>query len=100
MIARRGSLSERQSCGKRMCPGEGSSWRLRPAVPAWCRLGLVLCLLAGCAHGGAQVDRAVKADRGGPARNEGVAGQYIIACPDVLAVSVAGRPDLAGSAAV
>jgi protein involved in polysaccharide export with SLBB domain len=83
-----------------MCSGEGGSWRLRPAVPAWCRLGVVLCLLTGCAHTGPHVDQAVKADRGGPARNEGVPGQYVVGCPDVLAVSVAGRPDLAGSAAV
>jgi len=73
---------------------------VRPAVPAWCRLGVVLCLLVGCAHVRPQVDQAVKADRGGPARNQGVAGQYVVRCPDVLAVSVDGRPDLAGSAAV
>jgi protein involved in polysaccharide export with SLBB domain len=66
----------------------------------WCRLGVVLCLLTGCAHTRPAVDQAVKADRGGPVRNEGVAGQYVVRCPDVLAVSVDGRPDLGGSAAV
>src|SRR5262245_40414843 len=100
MIARRGSLSERQSCGKRMHSGMGGPWRPRPAVPAWCRLGVVLCLLAGCAHNRTQVDQAVKADRGGPARNQGVDGQYVIRSPDVLDVSLDGRPDLAGRAAV
>jgi protein involved in polysaccharide export with SLBB domain len=46
------------------------------------------------------MDQAMKAEQGGPGRNEGVAGQYVLRCPDVLAVSVDGRPDLAGSAAV
>src|SRR5690242_13088042 len=100
MIARRRSLPERQFGGKRMHSGTGGPWRPRPAVPAWCRLGVLLCLLAGCAHNRPAVDQAVKADRGGPARNEGVAGQYVVRCPDVLAVSVDGRPDLAGTAAV
>lgn len=46
------------------------------------------------------MDQAVKADPGGPARNEGVAGQYLVRCPDVLEVAVAGRPDLTGRIAV
>jgi protein involved in polysaccharide export with SLBB domain len=83
-----------------MQSGMGRPWRLRPAVPAWCRLGVALCLLAGCAHDRPAVDQAVKADRGGPARNEGVAEQYVVRCPDVLTVSVDGRPDLGGRAAV
>jgi protein involved in polysaccharide export with SLBB domain len=63
-------------------------------------LGVVLCLLAGCAHNRSQLDQAVKSDRGGPTRNEGVAGQYAVRCPDVLDVRVEGRPDLGGRAAV
>ena len=82
-----------------MRSGEGGPWRLRPAVPAWCRLGLVFALLAGCATR-PHVDLAVKADRGGPARNEGVAEQYLIHCPDVLEIGVDGRPDLAARAAL
>src|SRR5438093_1163597 len=100
MIATRRSRSERQSCGKRMRFGEGGPWRLRPTVPAWCRLGVALCLLAGCAQTRPHVAQAVKGDRGGPARNEGVAEQYVIRCPDVLAVAVDSRSDLSVSAAV
>jgi len=83
-----------------MHSGTGGPWRLRPAVPVWCRLGVVLCLLAGCAHTEPHVDQAVKADRGGSQRNQGVAERYLVHCPDVLAVSIDGRPDLGGSAAV
>jgi polysaccharide export outer membrane protein len=36
------------------------------------------------------------ADRGGATRSEGVAGHYLVGCPDVLAVEVPGRPDLSG----
>jgi polysaccharide export outer membrane protein len=40
------------------------------------------------------------ADRGGTARNEGVADHYSVGCPDVLAVEVLNRPDLSGKYAV
>jgi protein involved in polysaccharide export with SLBB domain len=69
-------------------------------VPAWCRLGLVLTLLTGCAQTRPHVDQAVKADRGGPSRNEGVAEQYVIRCPDVLEITDADHPDLPPRAAV
>jgi protein involved in polysaccharide export with SLBB domain len=74
--------------------GEGGPWRPWPAVPAWCRLGVVLCLLAGCAPVRPHVDQALKSDHGGPVRNQGVAEQYVIRCPDVLEIAVDGRPDL------
>jgi protein involved in polysaccharide export with SLBB domain len=80
--------------------GNDGPWRLRSAVPPWCRLGVALCLLAGCAGTRPHVDQAVKADRGGPARNEGVAQQYLVRCPDVLEITVDGQPDLSGRAAV
>ncbi len=83
-----------------MDTGKGGAWRLRPAMPAWCRLGLVVCLLAGCAHDRAQVGQAMKIEGGGPGRNEGVAEQYIIRCPDVLTVAVDGRSDLGGTGPV
>jgi protein involved in polysaccharide export with SLBB domain len=60
----------------------------------------MLCLLAGCAGGRPHVDQAMKAETGGPARNQGVAARYQVRCPDVLEVSAAGRPDLAGRVAV
>jgi protein involved in polysaccharide export with SLBB domain len=59
-----------------------------------------LTLLAGCAQTRPHVDQAVKADRGGPARNEGVAEQYVIRCPDVLEVAAADYPDLPPRATV
>jgi protein involved in polysaccharide export with SLBB domain len=83
-----------------MGSGEGGPWRLRTAAPAWCRLGLALCLLGGCAGTRPHVDQAVKADRDGPVRNEGVTAQYAIRCPDVLEIAVAGRPDLGARPAV
>lgn len=73
---------------------------MRPAAPAWRRLGLVVVLLAGCAQTRPHVDQAVKADRGGVARNEGVATQYLIHCPDMLQVTVEGRHDLPPRAVV
>jgi protein involved in polysaccharide export with SLBB domain len=66
----------------------------------WCRLGLALCLLTGCASPRPHVDQALKADAGGPVRNEGVAEQYRVRCPDVLELVVAGRPDLTGRTAI
>jgi protein involved in polysaccharide export with SLBB domain len=53
-------------------------------------------LLAGCATGQSQVDRALMADPGSPARGENVANSYAVGCPDVLEIVVAGRPDLTG----
>jgi polysaccharide biosynthesis/export protein len=83
-----------------MRSGEGGPWRLRPTVPAWGRFGLVLCLLVGCAHTHPHVDQAVKADRGGVARNEGVGEHYLIRCPDVLEIAIDDRPDLPARAAL
>jgi polysaccharide export outer membrane protein len=77
-----------------MRSGKGGLWQLWPAVPAGCRLGLVVCLLAGCAQSRPHLDQAVKADRGGAARNAGVPEQYLVRCPDVLEITVADRPDL------
>jgi protein involved in polysaccharide export with SLBB domain len=83
-----------------MRSGEGGPWRPWPNVPAWRRLAFVVVLLAGCAQTRPHVDQAVKADQGGVARNEGVAEQYLIRCPDVLQVTVDGLPDLPPRAAV
>jgi protein involved in polysaccharide export with SLBB domain len=80
--------------------GEGGPWRLRTAVPAWCRLGVTLCLLGGCAGTRPHVDQAVRADHDGPVRNQGVAEQYVVRCPDVLEIVVAGRPDFSGRAGI
>jgi protein involved in polysaccharide export with SLBB domain len=66
----------------------------------WCRLGVALCLLTGCAGTRPHVDQAVKADHDGPVRNEGVAEQYLVRCPDVLEIAVDSRPDLQGRAAI
>src|SRR5438445_442892 len=55
---------------------------------------LALFCLAGCAGPRPHVDQALMADHGGFSRGEGVAEQYIIACPDVLDISIEERPDL------
>src|SRR5262249_30089323 len=52
--------------------------------------------LAGCAHNRAHLDRALMADAGAPVRNEGVAEDYAVACPDVIDVLVDARPALNG----
>src|SRR5438093_9926680 len=52
--------------------------------------------LLGCAAGRSHLDQALRADQGDPVRNESVAEQYAVACPDVLELAVAGRPDLNG----
>jgi protein involved in polysaccharide export with SLBB domain len=78
-----------------MKPGEAwSSWWRR-----W-GLGIGLVLLAGCAAGRSHVDRALMADHGKAVRNQGVADLYTVACPDVLEVTVAGRPELSGRCAI
>jgi protein involved in polysaccharide export with SLBB domain len=83
-----------------MQSGEGGRWRAGSAVLTGRRLAVVLCLLAGCAGTRPHVDQAMKAEAGGPARNEGVAERYVVRCPDVLDVTVAGRPDLTARAVV
>jgi protein involved in polysaccharide export with SLBB domain len=70
--------------------GEGRSSRGRSVRVGW---GFLLGLVAGCATGQVHLDQALMAERG-PA--EGVAAAYTVACPDVLDVAVARRPDLAG----
>lgn len=60
-------------------------------------LRLAFCLalaLAGCAGERAAVERKLLADKGDPARREGVVEHYVVQCPDVLELRVAFRPDL------
>jgi protein involved in polysaccharide export with SLBB domain len=64
------------------------------------RLALLLCgslLLAGCAAGGQQVDKAMHADKEGTAaRKVSAAARYFVGCPDVLEVAIEGRRDTGG----
>jgi len=54
-----------------------------------------LVFLAGClSH--RHLDQALLADRGASARNQGVAETYTLGCPDLVEISVAGRPDVSG----
>jgi protein involved in polysaccharide export with SLBB domain len=55
----------------------------------------LLCL-PGCASGRLHVEQSLMADRGNAPRNERVADEYRVGCPDVLDVSVPDRPDLSG----
>jgi protein involved in polysaccharide export with SLBB domain len=71
--------------------------------PAFCLLLSAFCFLpfvGGCASSRPHVDKSLLEERGSAARNEGVAERYVIGCPDVLEVTVAGRPELAVRAAV
>ena len=56
---------------------------------------LLLLLPAACANR-PYLDRALMTERGGPGRSEGVVEAYRPGCPDVLDLTVAGRPDLTG----
>jgi protein involved in polysaccharide export with SLBB domain len=56
---------------------------------------IVLVLLAGCATHRGEVDKWLLAE--GPRRHQGVVESYTVACPDVLEVWVAGRPDVGGA---
>ena len=60
-------------------------------------LALALCLLGGWALGRPHLDEALRAEAGRPDRNQGVANHYLIGCPDVLEVTVAGRPEWSGT---
>lgn len=57
----------------------------------------LLLLLVGCAGRRPYLDRAISAERGAAARNQGVAHAYQPGCPDLLEFQVAGRPDLTGT---
>ncbi len=58
--------------------------------------GVCLLLTAGCALGRANLDQTLLANPGAQARNRNVADCYLVHCPDVLEVRVAGRADLSG----
>jgi protein involved in polysaccharide export with SLBB domain len=85
-------------------PGGGKRTFLRRALaPARAALlSCALCLLAaaGCASSKPNVDRSLMAEGGGARRNEGVHERYLVHCPDVLDITVAGRADLSGQYAV
>lgn len=77
-----------------MQKGHVDSWQRRSIVTAGYGLGVVLCVLSGCVTSKPHIDQAMRTEQGGPVRNEGVAGQYRLRCPDVLEVNVLGQPDL------
>jgi len=78
--------------------GEIQNKRAVPSsrVLSTCGCLLLICLPIGCAASGSHLDKALMADKGATARNEGVAENYLVACPDVLDISLASRPDIAG----
>jgi len=74
-----------------MRAGQGrSSWRWR-----WL-LGAVFGLLAGCAASRSRLEDALRAGYVPAGPEPGVAGRYVVRCPDVLQVHVEGRPDWDG----
>lgn len=58
-------------------------------------LGLVLGLVAGCATGRVHLDEVLLADRNDASRRQEIAAAYRVACPDVLALTLPGQPDVA-----
>jgi protein involved in polysaccharide export with SLBB domain len=73
-------------------PGKGRSTR-----KAWRWLGPVLVLtVAGCATGRPHVDQALLANKGARSPGGRTAESYVAACPDVLEIVVARRPELTG----
>jgi protein involved in polysaccharide export with SLBB domain len=58
--------------------------------------GLVVAVAAGCAVDSATLDRALLADRNPAAHVADTAARYLVRSPDVLAVTVAGRPEWSG----
>jgi len=74
-----------------------SPCHLRPAarlLPLFLLASLALPPLTGCTSAPVSVDKSLMAEGGATARNEGVAEHYRIGCPDVLEVTVVGRPEL------
>jgi protein involved in polysaccharide export with SLBB domain len=55
---------------------------------------LLLAVLTGCAAHRGDVDQRLRAEGG--RRHRGVVESYAVACPDVLEVRVAGRPEVGG----
>ena len=79
-----------------MAPGkDGPSGQNIRACLRICR-GLWVGVLAGCAIGRPHLDRELLAERGTGTRNEGVAECYLVHSPDVLEVTVQGRPEESG----
>lgn len=72
--------------------------RLRPFVPGCLFLGL--CLLTGCESGRPHLDQALMANLGPAPPGRGLEQQYVVHCPDVLELTVSGRPDLTGRQAI
>jgi protein involved in polysaccharide export with SLBB domain len=68
--------------------------------PPRCAIYLGLLLLAGCTHSRQAVSQQLLADKDKTGRRAGVAESYVVACPDVLEVTVTGRPDLTRRAAI
>src|SRR5262249_6129010 len=75
----------------------GTSWwfRARIFVP-----GVLCVLLAGCALGHHQVDKAMQTENGSAARSTSAVDRYCLACPDVLELHIETRPDLSGQRAI
>jgi protein involved in polysaccharide export with SLBB domain len=78
--------------------GEGGSFRqARQTCQARAGIGLLLCLVAGCATAAnPRVGPSPLTDRPPTARSEAGVGPYRIGCPDVLEVTAEGAPWLNG----
>jgi hypothetical protein len=64
-------------------------------VLAW--LGLLLIQATGCTNQRPWVDRALMAQPTPPDARNSMAAEYLVGCPDLLEIKIAGRPELSGS---
>jgi protein involved in polysaccharide export with SLBB domain len=82
-------LGKGWSSGREHCRRRGLGW-----------LGPALCLLTGCALGRPHLDEALLARPVDPTRTREAAAHYLVACPDVLEVTITGRPEGSGRHAI
>jgi len=92
--------------GKRREEEGKTSDRIVHAAPRWLPRTFSFFLfpfsfgLAGCALNRSHLDRALMAGAGAPVRNEGVAEDYTVACPDVIELMAGARAEFNGPRAV
>ena len=81
--------------GRRPACSVGLRGSARIGLLAW--LGLLLIQGTGCTGQRPWVDRALMAQPTPPGDRTLMAAEYLVGCPDVLEIKIAGRPELSGT---
>ena len=81
--------------GPRPAWSAGLPGPVRIGLFAW--LGLLLIQGAGCTSQRPWVDRALMAQSTPPGERTLMAAEYLVGCPDLLEIKIAGRPELSGT---